>query len=133
MVFVPLSLLQASFADFFDINDQSARRKRFWLSFLAALYQFTCSLLLVPPSVGGFKSFLTQLIFFSYMIPMSLYVTLELVRVGQAFFMQWDAHMVYQDPIDPTKVAHWMVGSWLVGGRVLGTFCGPVSPLFGHC
>ena len=32
------------------------------------------------------------------MIPMSLYVTIELVKVGQAKFMEWDARMSWADP-----------------------------------
>ena len=31
------------------------------------------------------------------MIPISLYVTIELVRVGQVFFMMWDRRMHYRD------------------------------------
>ena len=43
-------------------------------------------------------NFLTQYILFSFMIPMSLYVTIELVKVGQAKFMEWDARMSWADP-----------------------------------
>lgn len=32
------------------------------------------------------------------MVPQSLYVTIELVKVGQAKFMEWDNEMGYFDP-----------------------------------
>jgi len=47
--------------------------------------------------VGWLLNFLTQYILFSFMIPISLYVTIELVRVGQVFFMMWDKRMHYKD------------------------------------
>lgn len=47
--------------------------------------------------VGFILNFLTQYILFSFMIPMSLYVTIELVKVGQAKFMEWDTRMMYFD------------------------------------
>ena len=46
---------------------------------------------------GWLLNFLTQYILFSFMIPISLYVTIELVRVGQVFFMMWDRRMHYKD------------------------------------
>ena len=47
--------------------------------------------------LGWLLNFLTQYILFSFMIPISLYVTIELVRVGQVFFMMWDTRMHYKD------------------------------------
>ena len=47
--------------------------------------------------LGWLLNFLTQYILFSFMIPISLYVTIELVRVGQVFFMMWDRRMHYKD------------------------------------
>jgi len=52
----------------------------------------------------GFLDFLlnvfTQYVLFSFTIPISLYVTIELVKVGQAQFMEWDQKLVYHDPSD---------------------------------
>ena len=47
--------------------------------------------------LGWLLNFLTQYILFSFMIPISLYVTIELVRVGQVFFMMWDTRMHHRD------------------------------------
>eukprot|EP01133_Synstelium_polycarpum_P012152 gene12152-14219_t len=41
----------------------------------------------------GVRNFFTYFILFNTMIPISLWVTLEIVKVGQAKFMQWDLHM----------------------------------------
>ncbi|KAK3015803.1 hypothetical protein RJ639_007228 [Escallonia herrerae] len=40
-----------------------------------------------------FFSFLSSIIVFQIMIPISLYITMELVRLGQSYFMIGDAHM----------------------------------------
>ncbi len=42
--------------------------------------------------------FLTNYVLFSFMIPMSLYVTIEFVKVGQAQFMECDELMSWRDP-----------------------------------
>ena len=42
--------------------------------------------------------FLTQYILFSFMVPQSLYVTIQLIKIGQALFIQWDNAMGYTDP-----------------------------------
>ena len=42
--------------------------------------------------------FLTHYILFSFMVPQSLYVTIQLVKIGQAAFIQWDREMTYRDP-----------------------------------
>lgn len=41
-------------------------------------------------------SFLSCVIVFQIMIPISLYITMELVRLGQSFFMVKDKHMYYK-------------------------------------
>jgi len=51
--------------------------------------------------VGWILSFCTHYILFSWMIPISLYVTIELVKVFQAQFMEWDEKMRYKDPDGP--------------------------------
>eukprot|EP00004_Rigifila_ramosa_P002750 TRINITY_DN1281_c0_g1_i7.p1 TRINITY_DN1281_c0_g1~~TRINITY_DN1281_c0_g1_i7.p1 ORF type:complete len:1138 (+),score=290.77 TRINITY_DN1281_c0_g1_i7:465-3416(+) len=47
--------------------------------------------------VVGFESLLTYFVLTSYMIPISLYVTVELVRVFQALFMWWDISLSSDD------------------------------------
>lgn len=55
---------------------------------------------IAPSSLGSgwILNALTQYILFSFMIPMSLYVTIELVKAGQAKFMEWDRRLRYFDP-----------------------------------
>lgn len=43
--------------------------------------------------VYGLRNFFTYFVLFNTMIPISLWVTLELMRVGQAKFMEWDGEM----------------------------------------
>jgi phospholipid-transporting ATPase len=50
--------------------------------------------------VGWIYAFLTQYILFSFTIPLSLYVTIEIVKVGQAAFMEWDSQMRWISPVD---------------------------------
>jgi magnesium-transporting ATPase (P-type) len=42
--------------------------------------------------LGWLLDFITLYILFSFMVPQSLYVTIELVKVGQAKFMEWVRH-----------------------------------------
>ncbi len=53
--------------------------------------------------VGWLMSFFTHYVLFSWMIPISLYVTIELVKVGQAQFMEWDNAMSWIDPDLPNS------------------------------
>jgi len=48
--------------------------------------------------LGWLLDFITLYILFSFMVPQSLYVTIELVKVGQAKFMEWDNEMGWTDP-----------------------------------
>jgi phospholipid-translocating P-type ATPase (flippase) len=45
------------------------------------------------PIVAGLISFFSYFLLFNTMIPISLIVTLELVKYGQSFFMKWDTDM----------------------------------------
>ncbi len=47
---------------------------------------------------GFIIDFLTNYVLFSFMIPLSLYVTIEFVKVGQAQFMECDELMTWKDP-----------------------------------
>lgn len=47
--------------------------------------------------VYGLRNFFTYFVLYNTMIPISLWVTLELVRVGQAKFMEWDELMGADD------------------------------------
>lgn len=54
-------------------------------------------------TMSGFN-FITFLILYNSLVPISLYVTMDLVRVFQAKFMQWDLRMYYE-PIDRPAIA----------------------------
>ncbi|KAF2074244.1 hypothetical protein CYY_004454 [Polysphondylium violaceum] len=61
-----------------------------------------------PLSIFGVRNFFTYFILFNTMIPISLWVTLEMVKVGQAKFMEWDQNMTSKvlvpDPLTGTEV-----------------------------
>ncbi|XP_004629462.1 probable phospholipid-transporting ATPase VB isoform X2 [Octodon degus] len=44
----------------------------------------------LPPALGGFYMFLTMIILLQVLIPISLYVSIELVKLGQVFFLHND-------------------------------------------
>lgn len=52
---------------------------------------------------AGFKNFFTYMISFSVMIPISLYVSMEMVKVVQAFLINFDVEMYYPDNDTPAK------------------------------
>jgi len=52
------------------------------------------------PVVSGVCAFFTYVYLLSYLIPQSLFVTLEITKVFQARFMEWDREMM-TDPNDP--------------------------------
>lgn len=54
--------------------------------------------------VYGLRNFFTYFALYNTMIPISLWVTLELIRVGQAKFMEWDDHM-FGTFVDGVEVA----------------------------
>ncbi|XP_078509544.1 phospholipid-transporting ATPase VB isoform X2 [Lissotriton helveticus] len=51
------------------------------------------------PALGGFFMFLTMIILLQILIPISLYVSIELVKVGQIFFIHNDLDL-YDEEID---------------------------------
>jgi hypothetical protein len=55
-------------------------------------------------AVTGLRLYVTYFLLLNTFIPISLWVTIEFVRFGQALFMQWDAQMrVPLDPHDPVR------------------------------
>jgi len=54
----------------------------------------------LSPAVTGITTFFTYIYLLSYLIPQSLFVTLEITKVFQARFMEWDKEMM-TDPEDP--------------------------------
>ena len=60
-------------------------------------------------AVQGIKNFFTFLILFSALIPISLYVSVEMVKVGHALFIDWDIDMYEKDTDTPAKVRSYVV------------------------
>ncbi|XP_047740035.1 phospholipid-transporting ATPase ID-like [Hyalella azteca] len=66
---------------------------------------------LVPTDSVGGSTVIALLVFFSYaivlntVVPISLYVSVEVIRFGQSFLINWDDRMAYEtpDPRDPNK------------------------------
>lgn len=52
-------------------------------------------------SLGNFLAFLTFIILFNNLVPISLYVTVELVKFGQAYFINNDEKMYYEENDTP--------------------------------
>eukprot|EP01117_Protostelium_nocturnum_P007419 TRINITY_DN2655_c0_g1_i1.p1 TRINITY_DN2655_c0_g1~~TRINITY_DN2655_c0_g1_i1.p1 ORF type:complete len:1150 (+),score=424.12 TRINITY_DN2655_c0_g1_i1:83-3532(+) len=52
------------------------------------------------PPLAGVIAFFSYIVLLSFLIPQSLFVTLEIVKVFQARFMEWDKEMML-DPNDP--------------------------------
>ncbi|KAG7477124.1 hypothetical protein MATL_G00090800 [Megalops atlanticus] len=54
-------------------------------------------------SYRGFLSFWGYIIVLNTMVPISLYVSVEVIRLGQSKFINWDLQMYYQDKDTPAK------------------------------
>lgn len=51
----------------------------------------------------GFITFWGYLIVLNTMVPISLYVSVEVIRLGQSHFINWDLQMYYEDKDTPAK------------------------------
>jgi len=47
------------------------------------------------PQLSGFLSFWSYIIILNTVVPISLYVSVEFIRLGQSFFINWDLKMYY--------------------------------------
>uniref|UniRef100_A0A671QHB0 Phospholipid-transporting ATPase n=1 Tax=Sinocyclocheilus anshuiensis TaxID=1608454 RepID=A0A671QHB0_9TELE len=54
-------------------------------------------------SYRGFLSFWGYIIILNTMVPISLYVSVEVIRLGQSKFINWDLQMYYADKDKPAK------------------------------
>ncbi|XP_063815240.1 phospholipid-transporting ATPase IC-like [Pseudophryne corroboree] len=55
------------------------------------------------PNYRGFLGFWGYIIVLNTMVPISLYVSVEMIRLGQSFFIDWDLHMYYPKKDTPAK------------------------------
>ena len=61
------------------------------------------------PSVDGFITFWSAIILFQNLVPISLYISLEIIKTAQAFFIYSD-HFMYYAPIDyPCTPKSWNI------------------------
>ncbi|XP_022738677.1 putative phospholipid-transporting ATPase 9 isoform X2 [Durio zibethinus] len=54
-------------------------------------------------TVAAILQFLTALMLYSYLIPISLYVSIEIVKVLQSIFINQDLHMYYEEADKPAR------------------------------
>ncbi|XP_063087633.1 phospholipid-transporting ATPase IC isoform X2 [Cavia porcellus] len=55
------------------------------------------------PSYRGFLNFWGYIIILNTMVPISLYVSVEIIRLGQSHFINWDLQMYYSEKDTPAK------------------------------
>ncbi|XP_036177631.1 phospholipid-transporting ATPase IC isoform X2 [Myotis myotis] len=55
------------------------------------------------PSYRGFLNFWGYIIVLNTMVPISLYVSVEVIRLGQSYFINWDLQMYYFEKDTPAK------------------------------
>ncbi|XP_078009369.1 phospholipid-transporting ATPase IC isoform X2 [Phascolarctos cinereus] len=55
------------------------------------------------PSYRGFLNFWGYIIILNTMVPISLYVSVEIIRLGQSYFINWDLQMYYPEKDTPAK------------------------------
>ncbi|XP_075443142.1 phospholipid-transporting ATPase IC isoform X2 [Ascaphus truei] len=55
------------------------------------------------PSYRGFIAFWGYIIVLNTMVPISLYVSVEVIRLGQSYFINWDLQMYYAPKDTPAK------------------------------
>ncbi|XP_039400743.1 phospholipid-transporting ATPase IC isoform X1 [Mauremys reevesii] len=55
------------------------------------------------PPYRGFLNFWGYIIVLNTMVPISLYVSVEVIRLGQSYFINWDLQMYYSEKDTPAK------------------------------
>ncbi|NWX90245.1 AT8B1 ATPase, partial [Nothoprocta pentlandii] len=55
------------------------------------------------PPYRGFLNFWGYIIVLNAMVPISLYVSVEVIRLGQSYFIDWDLQMYYPEKDTPAK------------------------------
>lgn len=61
------------------------------------------------PSLDGFITFWTAVILFQNLVPISLYISLEIIKTAQAFFIYSDTHMYYDKLDYPCTPKSWNI------------------------
>ncbi|EEB88362.1 hypothetical protein MPER_13839, partial [Moniliophthora perniciosa FA553] len=59
------------------------------------------------PSINGIITFLFALLTFQILVPISLYLTIEVVRTVQSIFIYLDYEMYYEKKDQPTQARSW--------------------------
>ncbi|KAM4707629.1 phospholipid-transporting ATPase IC-like [Discoglossus pictus] len=55
------------------------------------------------PNYRGFLIFWSYIALLNTMVPISLYVSVEIIRLGQSYFINWDLHMYFPEKDTPAK------------------------------
>jgi len=61
------------------------------------------------PSLDGFITFWASVILFQNLVPISLYISLEIIRTAQAYFIYSDTHMYYEKVDYPCTPKSWNI------------------------
>lgn len=61
------------------------------------------------PSLDGFITFWASVILFQNLVPISLYISLEIIRTCQAFFIYSDTYMYYEKVDYPCTPKSWNI------------------------
>ncbi|KAK4979506.1 phospholipid transporting ATPase, partial [Elasticomyces elasticus] len=61
------------------------------------------------PALNGFITFWSAVILFQNLVPISLYITLEIIRTAQAFFIYSDTYMYYEKLDYPCTPKSWNI------------------------
>ena len=61
------------------------------------------------PPLDGFITFWTGVILFQTMVPISLYITIEIIKTAQAFFIYNDTYMYYEELDYPCTPKSWNI------------------------
>lgn len=81
----------------------------FWAKTDASLYYFEFGSIGSTPSMTGFITFWAALIVFQNLVPISLYISLEIVRTLQAVFIYSDVEMYYDKIDQPCIPKSWNI------------------------
>lgn len=80
-----------------------------WAKTDASIHFFNFGSIGGSPPMSGFITFFAALIVYQNLVPISLYITLEVVRLLQAFFIYSDVDMYYEEIDQPCVPKSWNI------------------------
>ena len=94
-IFVILLILASICAIFLGLYEHSTAGDEFWRTYLPRVDS-------EKPSVMAFYNFWSAIIILNTVVPISLYVTIEAIRLGQSIFIMQDREMYHPESNTPT-------------------------------